>query len=470
MKLTIFYSWQTSTDTKYNKNFILSCIEKATKKAKQKPEFKNIDFIIQEGVRGEPGTPSVASKITDERIPNCDIFIADLSVVNSISNFNKCIRKITGDKFKPFQNNNVINEHGVASNAVGVERIIGVLNSIYGSPNENSENILFDLRHLRFPIEYKYSHKTNEKEKEKIQTSLVDDLASAIRDSAVFALAHQKNKFNPLIVWSEWEKTISVKQKFISNKKIDGIKRQILDTVTKPKQSIRILGLSGIGKTRILLEIFRPIQADGASILLSSRVLYINYNLYQNADYQTIIKRVINEKDDHIIILDNCPQLLHRQLLHFIDGDSNKVSLITIDSNPEEFQNDIINSVNNILIKKDDFLDVIDEILVRDFCMLTQEQIEKIKEFSQGIPLMAVLLAESIQNDEKFIGKLDDKYLLSKLLGKEGVDSKNRTILQACSIFNYLGFYNELTTQYEFIAKNGYTKSCVKCLFFHSRT
>ena len=140
MNLKIFYSWQTSTNTKYNKNFILSCIEKSVKNVKRKPEFKNVDFIILEGVRGEPGSPQVASKITDERITNCDIFIADLSVVNYINGIKKLIRKISGDRFKPFQNNNVINEHGVAYNAIGIEKIIGVLNSIYGSPNENPEN------------------------------------------------------------------------------------------------------------------------------------------------------------------------------------------------------------------------------------------------------------------------------------------------------------------------------------------
>src|SRR5690606_5526695 len=120
-------SWQTTTNTKYNKNFILACIEKAVKKVNKKPELKEVGFIILEGVRGEPGSPQVASKITDERIPNSDIFIADLSVVNHISGFKKFVRKIVNDKFKPFQNNNVINEHGVANNAIGLEKMIGVL-------------------------------------------------------------------------------------------------------------------------------------------------------------------------------------------------------------------------------------------------------------------------------------------------------------------------------------------------------
>jgi len=84
MEITIFYSWQTSTDTKYNKNFINKCLEKAIKKINTKPEFKNVKFKLIEAIRGEPGSPPVAAKIIDERIPNSDIFIADLSVINRL--------------------------------------------------------------------------------------------------------------------------------------------------------------------------------------------------------------------------------------------------------------------------------------------------------------------------------------------------------------------------------------------------
>jgi hypothetical protein len=452
MKIKIFYSWQTTSNTKYNKNFILTCIEKAVKKVNKKPELKEIEFIILEGVRGEPGSPQVASKITDERIPNSDIFIADLSVVNHISGFKKFVRKIVNDKFKPFQNNNVINEHGVASNAIGLEKMIGVLNSEYGSPNENPENIPFDLRHIRFPIEYKYSEKT--KDKDKVQTDFVNDLANAIKDTAISALKSQKSKFHPLQVWSDWENSILTPQPFIPNDKTKEITDLILDGLNNSNQTIRILGLSGLGKTRNLLEIFRPINSDDNSILLSSRVLYINCNLYPNADYQNIISKAISEQTDPILVLDNCPISIHRQLLQLINREGNKASLISLDSNPEEIENDKVNGVNYITIRKEELSSVVDELLSSRFKSLDEESKKKIKEFSQGIPLMAVLLGESVSNGEEFIGKLEDKDLLDKLLGTKGKEQEWRSILKSCSMFSYFGFENELESQYKFIASN----------------
>ena len=198
--------------------------------------------------------------------------------------------------------------------------------------------------------------------------------------------------------------------------------------------------MSGLGKTRILLEIFRPNNSDEKSILLSSRVLYINCNLYPNAEYQTFVSKAISEQTDPVIILDNCPISVHRQLLQLTSREGNKASLISLDSNPEEIDNDRINGVNYIIIKKEELSTVVDELLSSRFNNLDEESKKKIRDFSQGIPLMAVLLGESVNNGEEFIGKLDDKELLDKLLGAKGKEEKHRTILKSCSIFNYFWF------------------------------
>ena len=449
MKLKIFFSWQMTTDSKYNKYFILDCIKKSVKKLKNKPELNGVEFIIQEGITGESGSVQVASKIADDRIPNCDIFIADLSVVNHINGFNRFVRKYTGDKYKPFQNNNVLYEYGIAYEAIGEQKIIGILNNSYGSPNENPDNIPFDLKHLRFPLEYKYSSKFQDKEK--AQTQLISGLVGALKETAIFALQNQKNKYNPLLVWKDWESLTNTTQKYYDSEFINLITTQIKNGAKKTNESIRLIGLSGLGKTRILLEAFRTTETE-ESINVNSKVLYLNCNYHSNTDYQTLFAKLTKEKENRIVILDNCSKALHRQLLHFIHNDNNLISLITIDSNPEELEQDRINGVNYILIKKEDLSDVVEKILIEDISILGKDNVEKIKEFSQGIPLMAALIGQSIKNGEKFIGKLDDKELLDKLLGEKGQNERFRTILKSCSIFNYFGIKDELNSQIEFIA------------------
>jgi len=123
MKITIFYSWQLTTSAKYNKNFISNCIKSAVKKIKQIPDFKNIDFEVKDAVRGESGQVPIADTIIQKIIPDCDIFIADLTAdrVNKISKWLF--------KNKPTPNPNVMTEYGVALNSLKKQRIISVLNT-----------------------------------------------------------------------------------------------------------------------------------------------------------------------------------------------------------------------------------------------------------------------------------------------------------------------------------------------------
>jgi hypothetical protein len=445
MKLKIFYSWQ-SADTKHNKNFISDCINEAVKKIKQIPDFKKIEIYVTDAIRNEVGQVAIADTIIQKVIPNCDIFIADLTG----SKISKLVRRLFKSKAVP--NPNVMAEYGVALNSLGKQRIISVINTSYnGSPKDkaNSEIIPFDLRHDRFPTEYNYSNQ-NEVQKAEIKKKLVADLVNVLKPTIQNVLETQKSKFRPFVAWNEWNELMKCPQseKFITNTKIQQVQNSIL-IASNTSTVIRLLGLSGLGKTRILLETFRPKENDNDSLITANRTLYVNCNDYPNQiNFSEIISKIKNEKQDAILIVDNCDISTHKLIVRNLKG----LSLISIDSNPEENSN--TEGTNYIVIGKNELSDIVAQIVDCNFQNIGEGNVERIKDFSQGIPFMAVLLGESIKNGEQFVGKLDDKDLLDKLLGAKGKEEKHRTILKSCSIFNYFGFYDELSTQTEFIAKS----------------
>jgi len=445
MKLKIFYSWQ-SADIKHNRYFILDCINDAVKKIKQIPDFKNIEIKVIDAIRNEVGQVAVADTIIQEIIPSCDIFIADLTG----NRINKLFNWFLKSKVAP--NPNVMAEYGVALNSLGKHRIISVLNTSYnGSPKEDGNNdiIPFDLRHDRFPTEYNFC-KRNEHRKSEIKKAFVHELISVLKLTIQNVLETQKSKFSPFIAWSEWNESIKSPKfnSFITNQKIQEVQEAIL-TGSANQNVIRLLGLSGLGKTRILLETFRPKESDTDSLVLSNRILYVNCNDYPNQiNFVDIISKIKNEKDDAILIVDNCDISMHRLIVRNLKD----LSLISIDSNPEEDTSS--EGTSYIIIGKNDLSDIVARIVDNNFQNIGEENIERIKEFSQGIPLMAVLLGERVADGEKYVGILGDKELLDKLLGSKGKEDKHRTILKSCSIFNYFGFYDELASQTEFIAKS----------------
>jgi len=215
--------------------------------------------------------------------------------------------------------------------------------------------------------------------------------------------------------------------------------------------SIRLLGLSGLGKTRILFEVFRAQENDSNSQSFSNRVLYVNYNDYSNQiNFPEILAKIKKEKSDAILIVDNCDLDTHRLIVR----NSNGLSFISIDSNPEEIYSDKIKDTSYIIIKKDELSDIVEKIIDRDFGELEKDKIELIKRFSQGIPFMAVLLGESVRAGKQTIGKLDDKKLLDNLLGEKVKQSEWRITLKSCSLFDYFGYEDDYSAQYEFIATN----------------
>lgn len=376
MKIKIFYSWQ-STDQKHNKNFIYNCLRAAEKKLKKSPEYKNVDFELTDAIRTESGQVPIADTIIEKIIPDCDIFVADLTAIRRT-----ILDKLFSKKI-PAPNPNVMTEYGVALRSLGKERIISIINTYTnGSPKADSSIIPFDIRHDRFPTEYNYSKK-NESQKDKIKDDLTNDLVIVLRLAIKNVLTTQKNKFRPFVVWNELDEKLKHPQqkKFIASEKFDEIKKNVRSLSNSP--CIRILGLSGLGKTRILLEIFRP-EDENTSLIFSNRLLYVNCNDYQERiNFTELISHISEKKKDAILVVDNCDLETHR----LISRNLKDLALISIDSNPEETIN--TEDTNYIIIKKNDLASVVSQLVDNEFQNVGEENIEKIKNFSQGIPLMA---------------------------------------------------------------------------------
>ncbi|MPS72807.1 MAG: hypothetical protein E2590_06575 [Chryseobacterium sp.] len=135
MKITIFYSWQSDLPNNSNRGYIQRAIQKAVKNIQEKNNSITEIFVDSDS-RDEFGTPDLVNTIFS-KINNCDIFISDISIINSNIESRKT------------PNPNVLIELGYASSVIGWEKIISVFNIEYGK----IEELPFDIRH-RKPLLY----------------------------------------------------------------------------------------------------------------------------------------------------------------------------------------------------------------------------------------------------------------------------------------------------------------------------
>ncbi|MDM1377729.1 hypothetical protein [Myroides marinus] len=453
MKITIFYSWQSDTKHEYNKDFIWSAIKEATILIKNENIFPDIEFDLQQATENIAGRPDIPKELL-LRIRKCDIFIGDLSVINYPPSIIRKIYKLFRYKHKGVCNNNVVHELTVAQEKIGIKRTIAILNSVYGSPHKTPEIIPFDIRHQRFPIEYELNKKENITLEQKI---IINSLKKEIVKCIEETLTDQDNKYRPFKRWKMWHDESHYLQTFKTNQYIESIILQIKDSITKNLNSIRILGLSGLGKSRLLLELLKP-DTSIESKLLSYRVLYYDFSEDRTLDLTSFVAELQEEKEDKILILDNCDPEKHQVLLNYLKKKDNKLFLITVDSNPEELSKNKVEGINYIKIEQDKLESIVNEIITEEIANIKEKDsaLEKIKKFAENNPLMATLICKNWNKSNIEFKDINDKTLLKKLLGAKGdeTERENRAILRACSLFSSFGYLEEFKDQLKFIATN----------------
>ncbi len=163
-KIKIFYSWQSDLKGNETRNFISDCIKDTVKHMKD-----TIEIEVDRDTKGEFGSPDIVQTIFS-KIDNCDIFIADVSVVNKYTTVSDCDEE---NEIRCTPNPNVMLELGYASNVVGWDNIICIINTDYGEIKE----LPFDIAHRRLTP---YSLKNTDNSKSDVRKAIMSIISSTI--------------------------------------------------------------------------------------------------------------------------------------------------------------------------------------------------------------------------------------------------------------------------------------------------
>ncbi|EHU4841150.1 hypothetical protein KY951_004269 [Vibrio parahaemolyticus] len=166
MQNNIFYSWQSDLEQKYNRFFIRDCLKAALKQLKKEPDYGE-SVRLDSDTEGVPGTPDIATTIFD-KISSCSVFVADISYCTCCDSLDKS-----------FPNSNVLIELGYAIGVRGDTRVLNVMNTAYGAPDE----LPFDLKHKRWPIQYCLNEEiySDTDKRKQVKDKLIQELSTFIK-------------------------------------------------------------------------------------------------------------------------------------------------------------------------------------------------------------------------------------------------------------------------------------------------
>jgi len=260
-----------------------------------------------------------------------------------------------------------------------------------------------------------------------------------------------KPLLNSMWTWEDWKKYPENYVEYVQDAILVGHISQLKSHFIGAQKIARIVGLSGLGKTRLALEVFRPPENPQENIesqMITDQVVYIDA-----ADESTSLPGEIKQWRDRnlegILVVDNCELELHQRLCREIEYPDSRLSLLTLDYNPESSDDDYLIQL------KPASDEIIKGIIKQSYPGLQDADIIRIVEFAEGFPKIAVMLAKARLNEVEDMGNLNDNILMEKLLwGRRLPDEVAHKVISTCSLFTHLGFLDDMSHQIDFVAKN----------------
>lgn len=434
MEICIFYSWQSHYHDNCDK-IISKALDKAVKELNHSND--SIHYYIERGGGAVLGAEPIDENIYNIIKNRADLAFVDFTHIGPIPE--KDEKTGVWNKQLCMPNANAVNENGRLEASINRRQVFKVYNTAYGDLKTNLE-MPFDIHQEHFPLPFFCNDETTAEERSAVIDNLKTGLISLIKKGTEEFLDNQKVRFAPLKpMRNEYAKAL-YKSPFVPVKSFSEIKEKLLTG-----QSFRLLGLPGLGKTRMIGEAFRGNDMD---------VYYCDCKEETNKHVIDSVEELLTQRDKtrQIVILDNCNQKLCGIVNDSIMENGYNCQLITIHYDPSET---VDTGIQEVLLKVEDSLDAV-IAMVKDVKDMPEDVQNSIIDLSGGFPLMASIMIDNYKMNVPIVN-VSKKDVFERMLGVDSStanDADKLKVLTAFSIFKFIGLYGPQEKQGRFIASN----------------
>jgi hypothetical protein len=206
-----------------------------------------------------------------------------------------------------------------------------------------------------------------------------------------------------------------------------GINR-IRDILREARGVVRLVGLSGVGKTRLVQAIFD--KRVGNNPLDPALVFYTDMNDDPSPQPTGMISDLIASRACAVVVVDNCASDLHRRIAELCRTPECSISVITVeydvrDDEPEGTKVYRLEPSSDELVSK---------LVRRRFPEMMLPNVDTISKFSNGNARIALALASGIDQHESIAGLRDEELLKRLIQQRHEFDENLIKAAQACSL------------------------------------
>lgn len=210
---------------------------------------------------------------------------------------------------------------------------------------------------------------------------------------------------------------------------VDAINR-VRGELAKSGASVRIVGLSGVGKTRLVQALFDNRVQTSVAFLNQENVLYSDLSDNPTPQPTAMLEALLQDGADCIVVVDNCGQDIHRKLTEIAKRPESKIRILTVEY---DIRDDLPDGTLCYLLEGSSD-EVIAKLLKRHYQTFSDPDIDKIVEFSDGNARVAFALASTSETKGELAQLRDDELFKRLFVQKHTTSDELQRCAEAASL------------------------------------
>lgn len=288
-----------------------------------------------------------------------------------------------------------------------------------------------------------------------IQFRDADQIASWVnaRPSVAIWLLEQTQPglIGPFHAWTNWAgRHEHDASPWIEDGRLGPFHERLRALIVPDRGVARVVGLSGVGKSRLVLEALGATpEEENAAPRLSDLVLYAIESEAGTSALKNLVQSLAVSGMRAVVVVDRCSEETHQDLAAMTKRSSSRLSLVTIDHEIPRGQLPL----DTLLVDLAEPL-VTDGILTRLAPNLPSEDQRRLASFSKGFPQLARLVAEAWRNDISIASATDEVLINRIVIGRSPLDpALTREAAMLLSAFGLVGIGQPLDSDLVELAK-----------------
>ena len=223
----------------------------------------------------------------------------------------------------------------------------------------------------------------------------------------------QPGTIGPFRSWFHWvNRAEHHSSPWVEDDRLPELRTRLRERVTEPHGIARVVGLWGVGKSRLILEAFGP-AGEKEDRPLGNLVLYADVSEADPAAINEVVQSLADMGTRAVVVVDSCGPYTHRVLAGMISRPGSRLSLVTIDDETPS------GTLDKTTFKVGEApSSVIEAVIDQVSPGLPSEDRRRLVHFSKGFPKVAIRIgqawAESVPVAHATADDLADVFVLGR--------------------------------------------------------